>query len=278
MIRASKLQENVARFWFQKILLYVEIIYTNFNYSKSKHEEPLEMLKIVFPNRITNLPEIKFNKFNSHITYNNYIKKTKLEHGLTLALLKINFSKEKLNHPENKINFCISQNLNIIYFRSMSSSYEEYLNEMETLFSPGDDEDELARRMSSLGRAPEGAENPGEVGTGSTGVVGTVGSELTEVSPIEKVGVAEGGEATKGDPVQIDVVDPDHQSVLEMEKGDSNQIKSRDVRGSVDLELEEDRGVDNVYRYLKIGDYLNEITGCPIKRPWQAPPPAARNL
>ena len=132
--------------------------------------------------------------------------------------------------------------------------------------------------MSSLGRAPEGAENPGEVGTGSTGVVGTVGSELTEVSPIEKVGVAEGGEATKGDPVQIDVVDPDHQSVLEMEKGDSNQIKSRDVRGSVDLELEEDRGVDNVYRYSKIGDYLNEITGCPIKRPWQAPPPAARNL
>ena len=115
---------------------------------------PLEMLKIVFPNRITNLPEIKFNKFNSHITYNNYIKKTKLEHGLTLALLKINFSKEKLNHPENKINFCISQNLNIIYFRSMSSSYEEYLNEMETLFSPGGDEDELPWESAGGGGKP----------------------------------------------------------------------------------------------------------------------------
>ena len=75
MICASKLQANVARFCFQKVLFCVEIIYINFNYSKSKHEETLEMLKIVFPNRITNLSEIKLNKFNSHLTYKKCIKK-----------------------------------------------------------------------------------------------------------------------------------------------------------------------------------------------------------
>ena len=247
MICASKLQVNVAR--FQKVLFCVEIIYTNFNYSKSKHEETLAMLKIVLPNRITNLSKKKLNKFNSHPTYKKSIKKTKLEHGVTLAMLKIDFSTGKLNHPENKINNFISQNLNNIYFRSMSS-YEEYLNEMETLFdpsSPGGDEDELARRMSSLGRAPEGAENPGEVGTDCSGDLDILGSELTEEGAIMKVGDAEGGEATKGDPGQIKVVDPDHQSVLEMDTGVSNQNKSRDARGSVDLELGKDRGVDNVY-------------------------------
>ena len=53
---------------------------------------------------------------------------------------------------------------------------------METLFdpsSPGGDDDELARRMGSLGGAPEGAENPGEVGTDGTKVVDTLGSELS---------------------------------------------------------------------------------------------------
>ena len=106
-----------------------------------------------------------------------------MEHEVTLAMLKIDFSKGKLNHPEKKINFFISQNLNIINFRAMTSSYEDYLNEMETLFdssSPEGDEDELARRMSSLGGAPEGAENPGEVGTDCTEVVDILGSELTE--------------------------------------------------------------------------------------------------
>ena len=143
------------------------------------------MLKIVFPNRITNLSEKIFSAYLQKM-----YKKSKLEHGVTLAMLKIDFSKGKLNHPENKINFCISQNLNIIYFRAMTSSYEEYLNEMETLFSPGGDEDELARRMSSLGRAPEGAENPGEVGTDCTEVVDILESELTEEGPILKVGDA----------------------------------------------------------------------------------------
>ena len=77
MICASKLQVNVARFCFQKVLFCVEIIYINYNYSKHlKHfEETLEMLKIVFPNRITNLSEKKLNKFNSHLTYKKCIKK-----------------------------------------------------------------------------------------------------------------------------------------------------------------------------------------------------------
>ena len=188
MIRASKLQANIACFCFKKVLFCVEIIYRNFNYSKSKHEVTLEMLKIVFPNRITNLSEKIFSSFLQKM-----FKKSKLEHGVTLAMLKIDFSKGKLNHPENIINIFSSQNLTFTYFRTMSSSYEEYLNEMEALFSPGGDEDELARRMSSLGRAPEGAENPGEVGTDCTGVVDILGSELTEVGPILKIGDAEGG-------------------------------------------------------------------------------------
>ena len=160
------------------------------------------MLKFVFLNRSTNLSEKIFSAYLQKM-----YKKSKLEHGVTLAMLEIDFSKGKLNHLENIINF-ISQNLNlnIINFRAMSSSFEDYLNEMEPLFdpsSPGGDDDELARRMSSLGRAPEGAENTGEVGTDGTKVVDILGSELTEVGPILKVGVAEGGEATKGDPVQI---------------------------------------------------------------------------
>ena len=137
------------------------------------------MLKFVFLNRSTNLYE---KIFSSYLQKKMYIK-LKLKHGVTLAMLKIDFSKGKLNHLENIINF-ISQNLNlnIINFRAMSSSFEDYLNEMEPLFdpsSPGGDDDELARRMSSLGRAPEGAENPGEVGTDGTKVVDTLGSELS---------------------------------------------------------------------------------------------------
>ena len=107
-----------------------------------------------------------------------YIK-LKLKHGVTLAMLKIDFSKGKSNLLENIINF-ISQKLNNYIFRAMS--FENYLLEMENVFdleSPGGDEDELARRMSSLGRAPEGAENPGEVGTDGTKVVDTLGSELS---------------------------------------------------------------------------------------------------
>ena len=62
------------------------------------------------------------------------------------------------------------------------SSYEDYLSEMETLFdpsSPGGVDDELARKMSSLGRAQKGAENPGEVGGDFSGVLDILGSELT---------------------------------------------------------------------------------------------------
>ena len=119
MIRASKLQANIACFCFKKVLFCVEIIYRNFNYSKSKHEVTLEMLKIVFPNRITNLSEKIFSAYLQKM-----YKKSKLEHGVTLAMLKIDFSKGKLNHPEKKINFFISQNLNIINFRAMTSSCE----------------------------------------------------------------------------------------------------------------------------------------------------------
>ena len=74
-----------------------------------------------------------------------------------------------------------SHNLNYNNFRVMS--YDDYLNEMSTLFdpsSPGGVDDELERKMSSLGRAPEGAENPGEVGGDCSGVLDILGSELTE--------------------------------------------------------------------------------------------------
>ena len=74
MIRASKLQANVARFCFQKILFCVEIIYINFNYSESKHEEILTVLQIVLPHGIINLSEKKMNNFNSHPTYKTSIK------------------------------------------------------------------------------------------------------------------------------------------------------------------------------------------------------------
>ena len=77
MIFSSKLHVNVAR--FQKVLLCVEISYTNFKYSKSKHEEILAMLKIVLPHGITNLSEIKLNKFNSQPTYKKSIKKNKFQ-------------------------------------------------------------------------------------------------------------------------------------------------------------------------------------------------------
>ena len=66
MIFLSKLQVNVAR--FRKVLLCVEISYTDFKDSKSKYEEILAMLKIVLPHGITNLSEKKMNKFNSHPT------------------------------------------------------------------------------------------------------------------------------------------------------------------------------------------------------------------
>ena len=173
MIRATKLQSKLAHLYSQPLLFYVEIIYLNFKCSKFKIEAYLKMVNYIFLNRNINLYE------NILSTYPQKIYKTlKLKHGVTLAMLKIDFSKGKLNHPENIINIFSSQNLTFTYFRTMSSSYEEYLNEMEALFSPGGDEDELARRMSSLGRAPEGAENPGEVGTDCTGVVDILGSEL----------------------------------------------------------------------------------------------------
>ena len=53
-----------------------------------------------------------------------------------------------------------SHNLNYNNFRVMS--YDDYLNEMSTLFdpsSPGGVDDELARKMSSLGRAPWATES-----------------------------------------------------------------------------------------------------------------------
>ena len=53
--------------------------------------------------------------------------------------------------------------------------------------SPGGVDDELARMMSSLGRAPEGAENPGEVGVDCSGVVDILGSELTEEDNRERL-------------------------------------------------------------------------------------------
>ena len=177
MIRATKLQSKLAHLYSQQLLFYVEIIYLNFKCSKFKIEAYLKMVNYIFLNRNINLYE------NILSTYPQKIYKTlKFKHGVTLAMLKIDFSKGKSNLLENIINF-ISQIFNIYNFREMS--FENYLLEMENVFdleSPGGDEDELARRMSSLGRAPEGAENPGEVGAGSMGVVGAVGSELTEVS------------------------------------------------------------------------------------------------
>ena len=179
MIRATKLQSKLAHLYSQQLLFYVEIIYLNFKCSKFKIEAYLKMVNYIFLNRNINLYE------NILSTYPQKIYKTlKFKHGVTLAMLKIDFSKGKSNLIENIINF-ISQIFNIYNFREMS--FENYLLEMENVFdleSPGGDEDELARRMSSLGRAPEGAENPGEVGTGSAGVVGTVGSEFwpTEIA------------------------------------------------------------------------------------------------
>ena len=74
IIRANKLQVNVARFCLQKLLFCVEIIYRNFNYPKFKHEETLEMLKFVFLNRSTNLYE---KIFSSYLQKNVY--KIKIE-------------------------------------------------------------------------------------------------------------------------------------------------------------------------------------------------------
>ena len=80
------------------------------------------------------------------------------------------------------------------------SSYKDYLTEMSTLFdpsSPGGVDDELARKMSSLGRAPEGAENPGEVGVDCSDDLDILGSELTEEGALTEVGDAEGGALTQ---------------------------------------------------------------------------------
>ena len=65
--------------------------------------------------------------------------------------------------------------------------------------SPGGVEDELARKMSSLGRVPEKVENLGEVGGDRSGEFGVLGLIVTEEGPICKVGVDNGGEATKGE-------------------------------------------------------------------------------
>ena len=46
--------------------------------------------------------------------------------------------------------------------------------------SPEGVDDELARKMSSLERTPDGAENPGEVGGDCSGDLVVLGSDVTE--------------------------------------------------------------------------------------------------
>ena len=90
----SNLQVKVAR--IRKVLSCVEIIYPDFKDSKSKHEEILTVLQIVFLHGITNLSEKKMNNFNSHLFYKTSIKEPNFKHGVTLAMLKIVFFDKKI--------------------------------------------------------------------------------------------------------------------------------------------------------------------------------------
>ena len=121
---------NVAR--TRKLFSCVEIIYLGFKDPKSKHEEILTVLQIVFLHGITNLSEKKMNNFNSHPFYPTSIKEPKFKHEVTLAMLKIVFQQENTNLLENNMNNFNSHNLNLNNFRVMS--YDDYLNEMSTLF------------------------------------------------------------------------------------------------------------------------------------------------
>ena len=69
-IRASKLQLNNAQFYSQQLSFCVEIIYTNFNYSKLNNEVNLNMLNFL----ILNLLMIRATKLQSKLvfTHNSY--------------------------------------------------------------------------------------------------------------------------------------------------------------------------------------------------------------
>ena len=64
-IRASKLQLNNAQFYSQQLSFCVEIIYTNFNYSKLNNEVNLNMLNFL----ILNLLMIRATKLQSKLAH-----------------------------------------------------------------------------------------------------------------------------------------------------------------------------------------------------------------
>ena len=110
-------------------------------------------------------------------------------------------------------------------------------------------EDELAEKMSSLGRAPEETENPDEVSGDGIGDLDVLRHDMAERGTICKVGINKEGDAMCHSEIGSDV------SV----QGVSNSNKHWDARRSVNVELVKNRKLD--WNSYAIGIPIANVTG-----------------
>ena len=249
-----------------KIKLFFFLIFLCFSPMKFYHKNEKELL------HFEENPNI-YGKDGNFPHNNEIMKSTKLSEEYFV---------DCPNHPtRGRLEYIESRcNMNI-HFREMANINEMSEFQLDSILAdelpfPGGVEDELATRMSSLGRVPEDEEYSKEVGGDRSGDLGVLGLNCTKGVSMCEVGDVIGSVGSKGGSGEEQIHDPKHQS----ESGTddtvqglmSNEGEQMGVRGSVVLELVEDPSVDTVKRCKTFGEYLKTITGYPTKRPWQAPP------
>ena len=120
-------------------------------------------------------------------------------------------------------------------------------------------EDELAEKMSSLGRAPEETENPDEVSGDGIGDLDVLRHDMAERGIICKVGINKEGDAKL---VSVQGYDPLCHSEIGSDvsvQGVSNSNKHRDARRSINVELVKNRKLD--CNFYAIGIPIANVTG-----------------